>query len=68
MSQINYVGLDLSYVLLLIYLYKNWEMNNNPTRLSSKQASGIGEEEIKDSRSRNYPEPPTKYYYPFLLY
>lgn len=30
MSQINYVGLDLSYVLVLIYLYKNWEMKNNP--------------------------------------
>lgn len=47
MSQINYVGLDLSYVLLFIYLYKNWEMKNIPTLLSSKQASGIGEEETK---------------------
>lgn len=62
MSQINYVGLDLSYILLFIYLYKNWEMKNNPTRLSSKQASGIGEEEIKDSRSRSYPKPLTKYF------
>lgn len=61
MSQINYVGLDLSYVLLFI-LYKNWEMKNNPTRLSSKQESGIGEEEITDSRSRSYPEPLTKYF------
>lgn len=61
MSQINYVGLDLSYVLLFIYLYKSWEMKNNPTRLSSKQASSIGEEEIKDSRSRSYPEALTKY-------
>lgn len=62
MSQINYVGLDLSYVLLLIYLYKNWEMKNNPTRLSSKLAWGTGEEEIKDSRSLSYPEPLTKYF------
>lgn len=61
MSKINYVGLDLSYVLLFIYLYKNWEMKNNPTILSSKQASSIEEEEIKDSRSRSYPEPLTKY-------
>lgn len=46
----------------MFYLYKNWEMKNNPTRLSSKQASGIGEEEIKDSRSSSYPEPLTKYF------
>lgn len=62
MSQIHYVGLDLSHVLLFIYLYKNWEMKNIPTLLSSKQASGIGEEEIKDSRSRSYPESLTKYF------
>lgn len=35
---------------------------------SLKQASGIGEVEVKDSRSRGYPEPLKKYFKPFILY